>query len=262
MQIGILYICTGKYSIFWKSFYESSEKYFLATHQKKYFVFTDAKIIDYQENANVVLVFQENLGWPANTLMRFHMFKKQEALLQEMDFLFFCNANLLFVDSVGDEILPFAEDLAALQHPSCWNKPREEFPYETNPMSSANIPADKGKYYVMGAFNGGKTESFLKMSEELSKKIDEDLKNDLIAVWHDESHLNKYIIDKNIRILNPSYGYPEDGDLPFYAKIMIRDKTKHGGHNFLRGVKENNSFIRKCLWKINIFIAKHSHCPH
>ena len=114
MQIGILYICTGKYSIFWKSFYESSEKYFLANHSKTYFVFTDAKTIDYQNNENVVMIFQENLGWPNNTLMRFHIFKKHETLLRGMDFLFFCNANLLFVDSVGDEILPFKEGLAAL----------------------------------------------------------------------------------------------------------------------------------------------------
>lgn len=60
MQIGVLYICTGKHSIFWKFFYESSEKHFLARHQKKYFVFTDAQTIDYQDNKNVVVVFQEN----------------------------------------------------------------------------------------------------------------------------------------------------------------------------------------------------------
>jgi len=53
MQIGVLYICTGKHSIFWKFFYESSEKHFLARHQKKYFVFTDAQTIDYQDNKNV-----------------------------------------------------------------------------------------------------------------------------------------------------------------------------------------------------------------
>lgn len=259
MQIGVLYICTGKYSIFWKSFYESSEKYFLANHSKMYFVFTDAKTIDYQNNENVVMIFQENLGWPNNTLMRFHVFKKHETLLQGMDFLFFCNANLLFVDSVGDEILPFKEGLAALQQPGYWNKPREKFPYETNPVSRANIPTDKGKYYVMGAFNGGKTETFLKMSEELSENINEDLKKNIIAVWHDESHLNKYIIDKNIKILDPSYGYPEDWDLPFNPKIMIRDKTKYGGHNFLRGVKEKYfiKFIKNCVRKMKNFIVKH-----
>ncbi len=29
MRIGILYICTGRYSIFWKKFYQSTEKSFM-----------------------------------------------------------------------------------------------------------------------------------------------------------------------------------------------------------------------------------------
>ena len=244
MQIGILYICTGKYSIFWKSFYESSEKYFLARHKKTYFLFTDAKTIDYQDNENVIKIFQENLGWPNNTLMRFHVFLKNKISLQRMDFLFFCNANLLFVDSVGDEILPFEEGLIALQHPGYLNKPRKKFAYEKNSMSCAHIPINKGKHYVMGCFNGGTTETFLKMSEELSKNIDEDNKNGITAIWHDESHLNKYIVDKNIKILNPSYGYPENWKLPFSPKIIIRDKTKYGGHKFLRGIQGENSFLK------------------
>ena len=28
-KLGILYICTGKYDIFWEDFYKSCEKYFL-----------------------------------------------------------------------------------------------------------------------------------------------------------------------------------------------------------------------------------------
>ena len=126
-------------------------------------------------------------------------------------------------------------------------------------MSRANIPADTGKYYVMGGFNGGKTETFLKMSEELSKNINEDLKNNIIAVWHDESHLNKYIIDKNIKILDPSYGYPDDWDLPFNPKIMIRDKTKYGGHNILRGIKNKNILfsLLKNVRTMRDFIVKH-----
>jgi len=77
----------------------------------------------------------------------------------------------------------------------------------------------------------------IKMSEELSKNIDEDFKSNIITVWRDEAHLDKYAIDKKIKILNPSYGYPEGRDLPFNP-IIIRDKTKYGGHNFLRGIQE------------------------
>lgn len=42
MRIAILYICTGKYNVFWDGFYKSSEKFFLKDEaEKEYFVFTD-----------------------------------------------------------------------------------------------------------------------------------------------------------------------------------------------------------------------------
>ncbi|MDR3168432.1 MAG: hypothetical protein LBU27_01340 [Candidatus Peribacteria bacterium] len=48
------------------------------------------------------------------------------------------------------------------------------------------------------------------MCKVLAKNTDEDLKNNLVAVRHDESHLNKYIyMNTNYRLLNPSYLYPE-----------------------------------------------------
>ena len=44
MRIGILYICTGKYDIFWKDFYLSAERYFMQDQSFiiEYYVFTDS----------------------------------------------------------------------------------------------------------------------------------------------------------------------------------------------------------------------------
>lgn len=237
MQIGILYICTGKYSIFWKSFYESAEKYFLPDHDKRYYVFTDAARLDFQDNANVVKIYQENLGWPNNTMMRFKMFNTQKNLLKVNDYLFFCNANLQFVDYVGNEILPVSEGLTALNHPCYWDKPREEFPYDNNSESSAYIAPAEGTHYFMGALNGGKTAEFLKMSETLEANIDKDLQKGIIALWHDESHLNRYLVNKLVKVLDPSYGYAESWDLSFKPKIIIRDKRKYATLNDFRGIK-------------------------
>lgn len=242
MQIGILYICAGKYSMFWKSFFESSEKYFLPGHEKKYFVFTDAKKIDFQDNNNVVKIYQKNSGWPYISLMRFKMFILHQNMLNKLDYLFFCNANLLFVDHVGDEILPVHEGLAALNHPCYWDKPRETFPYDTNPASTAYIAPSQGTHYFMGALNGGKTEDFLKMAQELAANIDSDLQQGIHALWYDESHLNKYLLDKNVKILDPSYGYAESWELPFKPKIMILDKRKVLNVNKLKGVQGKGKF--------------------
>ena len=83
-KIAILYICTGKYDIFWEDFYKTSEKYFLNNSEKHYFVFTDAQSI-YEENCDRVhKIYQKTLGWPYNTLMRFNMFKGIEEQLEKV----------------------------------------------------------------------------------------------------------------------------------------------------------------------------------
>jgi hypothetical protein len=101
MKIGILYICTGKYSIFWKDFYLSVEKNFIEKEEKHYFVFTDSKEIDFEKkNSKIDKIYQENLGWPGNTLMRFHIFLNTKKELMNMDYLFFFNANLLILKNI------------------------------------------------------------------------------------------------------------------------------------------------------------------
>lgn len=44
----------------------------------------------------------------------------------------------------------------------------------------------------------GKTEAFLRMSHILNDRIEEDLKYNVIARWHDESQMNRYIVGKII----------------------------------------------------------------
>lgn len=93
MRIGILYICTGKYDIFGKHFTLSAERYFLQDQSfiLEYYVFTDSpKLYDEDNNKHIHRIKQKNLGWPDNTLKRFHIFLRiKQQLLQETDFLFF-----------------------------------------------------------------------------------------------------------------------------------------------------------------------------
>jgi hypothetical protein len=235
MKIAILYICTGKYEIFWKDFYESAQKKFLPKHEKHYFVFTDAKSIYAQNENDVSVISQKKLGWPYDTLMRFKMFLKVKEELINFDYIFFLNANAEILNIVDDSILNPAYDYIGAKHPVYWDKENIDFIYDRNPKSLAYIPLGQGQYYYMGSFNGGKSDKYIKLIEELSANIDKDLKNNVIAIWHDESHLNSYFLDKSVLALSPEYAWAERMNLPFEKKILLRDKKKWGGHNSLRG---------------------------
>ena len=105
MKIAILYIGIGGYKVFWKDFYSSCERYFLPNIVKEYFFFTDQ--LDELKPANVKEYFQEDLGWPGNTLYRFKMFLKYKEELAVFDFIYFFNGNTLFLDTINEEeIIP------------------------------------------------------------------------------------------------------------------------------------------------------------
>lgn len=193
MKIGILYICTWKYDVFWKDFYLFCEKYFLKGHEKKYFVFTDSRnILDMKNNDNIFVIEQENLWWPDNTLMRFHMFLWQKKILSQVDYLFFCNANLEIKKSIWEEVLPSEkEGLVFVQHPWFYNKCNLSYTYDRNKKSLAYIKKWEGVHYVAWWFNWWRTKDFLQMCHILSKNIDKN--NGIVALRHDEFHINKYI---------------------------------------------------------------------
>lgn len=61
------------------------------------------------------------------------------------------------------------------------------------------------------------------MMKLLRDRVDKDYKNDIIAIWHDESHLNKFFIDnqENVNALSPDYAFPECfPNYPYQQKII------------------------------------------
>ncbi len=269
MKIGILYICTGKYKIFWKDFYLSCEKNFIPEAEKEYFVFTDAPEIDFEkENKNIHRIYQENLGWPGNTLKRYAIFKKSEDLIEKTDYLFYLNANILFLKKItAQEFLPNNnEKIVACLHAGYYDKPIKKYPFEKNPRSAAYLEKKDGMRYYQGAINGGKTNDFIEVIKILDDNIEKDLKNNIIAEWHDESHWNWYINThaSGVKILSPSYLYPEGVSLPFEAKMMIREKSLIGGSSSFRNkielrlvINDFKKFVKNLLSKLKTFNSKH-----
>lgn len=235
-KIGIFYICTGKYDIFWETFYKSSQRFFCRSADRRYFVFTDSKEI--KARPDVTVIHQERLGWPDDTLMRFHMFNRAKNLVDDCDFLFFFNANMKFIKRVTTkQILPSkAEEFVGVRHPYYYETAIGA-PFENNEQSLAFVHPTSAKHYVQGCLNGGSKDAYLKMSQELADNIDLDKKNGIVAVWHDESHLNAYYAKKNqFKALHPGFATPEARvkHFPFKPKIIQLDKSKLGGFDHFR----------------------------
>lgn len=248
-KIAICYICIGKYSIFWEEFYKSFEERFCVESEKHYYVFTDAKDIIYSNAENVHIIYQKNLGWPYNTLNRYDMFLRIKEKLQVYQYILFFNSNSYCCQNISEEeFLPNDNDLVVVQHPAFYRTDNTRYTYDRNSESTAYIPVGIGKYYICGGINGGKADSFLQMAEEISRNVRVDCSKGIIALWHDESHINKYIIEKtNYRMLSPAYCYPEGigGEFPFECKILIRHKMSYFDVNKEKRVKICTKWVNK-----------------
>lgn len=218
-HVGLLVVATGKYIQFVPPLIHSAKEHFCKNHAVTYFVFTDQLL---ESSENVIRIEQRHMGWPYDTMLRYHVYYRNKELFTHLDYLFAIDADMLFVDDIGDEILG---ELVATQHPGFIGKRGS---YETNPRSLAYVKRKEGKYYFAGGFYGGSRDEMLNVFETNIKNIDTDLKRGIIAVWHDESHWNRYCINRPPTVvLNPSYCYPESWNLPYPKKLLALDKNHH-----------------------------------
>lgn len=235
-KIGILFICTGEYWKFWEHFFKSCEEKFLIEEEKHYFIFTDNKELLEIKDKRVHPIFQEKMDWPFPTLYRYKIFIKNKSSFKNMDYLIFCNANLLFNQKVLKSDLFDNKKLFATLHPGFFDKKPKKFTYESNVKSLAYTEKKEDSIYVCGGFNGGSKNEFLNMAKILNQNIDEDFSNSIIAIWHDESHINNYVQKhkEEFNILTPSFCYPQHYEINISKKIIVQDKEniisiKHKG---------------------------------
>jgi histo-blood group ABO system transferase len=224
-KVGLLVIATNKYVDFVSPLWESAKKHFLPGQDVTLFLFTN--VIgnipgSANTDSNVTRIYQQHMPWPGPTLFRYNVFDSARLELGRMDYLFYCDADMLFVDTVGAEIL---SDRVGTIHPGFFDKPRQAFTYETNPASKACVPPGEGTVYYAGGFNGGTSMEYLQMCKVLGERIGDDYKRGVIAVWHDESHMNKYFTENPPTLsLSPSYCYPESWSIPFTRRLLALDK--------------------------------------
>ena len=230
MKIAILYICTGKYNQFFKDFHKSAEEFMLIGHHKDYYVFTDdmgiADHLSDEQKERVHITKKECLGFPMDSLLRFETFLMVKDELLKHDYVYFFNANAKFVKPVGEEILPDETGIVAGTWETNDKRPDCLKPYERRKQSTAYIPPFKGPYHYVGGFlNGGTATAYVTMAETLARNTRIDLDNNIIAIVHDESHLNAYFHKNKGKCLPCTLCRPEENGIKEINKIILRDKV-------------------------------------
>lgn len=210
MKIGIIYIATGDYARFWKDFYPTCECFFCTDVPKGYEVFTDSSWLLSMNLPDVCFHPIEDEGFIKNVSSKSRYICGLSSVLeQKYDYIFYMNGNYKFVEPiVSEEVLPGAGNdfLTVLSFDVYKNKSSEELPYDRNPCCGAYIPFGQGERYYQGGFYGGRTREVLKLSGWCASRIKEDLGKKVIARFHDESYLNRYLLNFHPRILNEIYG--------------------------------------------------------
>lgn len=243
-KVGVFYIVTGRYKVFWPEFLESFKTKFLPEAERHIYLFTDEEEDFFRTSlpSDINLYYHriEHQPWPFMTLMRYHLFMKHYEEWKDCDYIFFINSTYIFYKKLGTEILPGEEHeyLVAAEHRQSVRRTPDRYTYDRNPDSTAYIPYGQGSHYYAGGFNGGTVPAFKTLCESIIQATDDDLKKDIIALWHDESHLNKYLLNKNIKVLPPTYVWLQQ-DYKWYNRHKIfagtRQKIYYGGEDWLRG---------------------------
>ena len=233
-KVLLINIATNKYINFLDSLYQTSRKYFLVDHDVSFLLFTDKKVK--VDGLPLKISHIEHEPWPAPTLKRSNYFLREKKFISQFDYVFYCDADMVFVDYVDDTIF---SELTLTQHVRDFtfhdtNIPCsfEHLSYDRSGISTAHVdPCDENRYYA-GGFLGGSSKRFLQMSGEIAKNVLIDEENNVVAEWHDESHLNRYAIDNPPEKMLPiNYCCPEWPEFINHMKIKPKIIALNKNHS-------------------------------
>lgn len=223
MKISILLISTNQYNKFLKPCIDSINKFFCENLEKEFIVFSDDKSIT--EGFENTFFYQiKHNKWPFITLKRYEIFETAYERIKKSDFIIYFDVDLEVIQKINIDFSNIK--LLGVQHPGIYRE-YNFWPVETNPKSTAFLNPYEIFIYHQGCLWGGETKEFIKLNNTLINNVQTDLENNIIAVWHDESHLNKYFYNNKEKLstLSSSFCYPENWNLPLKKIIIHKDKN-------------------------------------
>ena len=244
-QLTIFTVATDRYLDFWLDLMSSANKFVEKSLIVQWIVFTNREkdippVLKRTLGGNLLVVEFESVPWPMPTLLRYELLvsvsdKVKGSVVMHLD------ADMLFVKNLSLEDLENSiggNKVALIKHPGFYrprNLSRLNFylkhpvfvmrdlksvvingglgSWETHPNSLAYVERKLRKNYVCGGVWFGKKDAVIQLCELLGNRIKSDLSRNVIARFHDESHLNWYAVNNEVSTINPEFcfepSYPQ-----------------------------------------------------
>lgn len=240
-SIGVFSIATNRYIKFWQEMATSADQNLFVGHDVTLTVFTDriseVKEIEKRlERVRVNAIEVEPLEWPQAPLSKFRLVSRFSGELDQ-DILMHLDADMLVGGGAGDDLDPstWKGGIALVRHPG-FRRPltrerttlylfspsmalRDAYrvtfegglgTWERNVQSQAFVPRHRRRTYVCGATWLAQRRQMLELCTELGERVDRDLREGIVARFHDESHLNWLAANRSCTILDSDYCFVEN----------------------------------------------------
>ncbi|MBN3301309.1 GGTA1 galactosyltransferase, partial [Amia calva] len=231
VTVALTVFAVGKYlDAYLKDFLTSAEKHFMPGLRVVYYIFTDSpeRVPEIQlgpQRSIVIMKVEKHKRWQDISMMRMLTITNviESHIRHQARYVFCLDVDQMFVSRWGSEALG---DSVAQLHAFYYNKPADILTYDRNPKSMAYM--ERGDTYYHAAIFGGTWENVQRLAESCYLGIMTDKRNEVEALWHDESHLNKYFwIVKPTKVLSPEYCWStkiEHGSELHFARLLWAEK--------------------------------------
>jgi hypothetical protein len=261
-SLGVMTVATNKYVHYWKDLALSinslpKKKVIITLH-----VFTDEVdlVQDFSRNLDLKVVIHRipRYGWPEATLYRYAIFHEHRDFLNE-EILMHLDADMLIRQRFSFEDLrqSLQFGVCLVQHPGYFRPAGKDLlkyylhnpkslisdfatrlaaggigAWEQNKKSLAFVPRRKRKEYFCGGIWWGINSQIMSICKTLSQRVGSDMKNGVMAQWHDESHLNWWASQNTPGIESPRYcfasAYPQLANLDCLVQAVDKSISTHG----------------------------------
>jgi hypothetical protein len=210
-KVALVTVATGNYGPMAEAMLKSARKWFFpAAEKREFFCLSDQQITGF------TCLPVPHLAWPGPTLWRWSRIWAARHAFKGFDAVFYCDADMRFEDIVQFPV----KGMVATIHPGYYRTAVK--PFENRRKSACYT---RGKTYFCGGFMGGLTGQFLNMARMASEWVEQDHRNGIVPVWHDESATNCFFSKMPPALaLDPGYCYPEKWRLPFQKRLSALTK--------------------------------------